>query len=192
MKLYTEAKFANNTMILPIVGQVTLDQDASFECDDSKALLVIDMLKTSQVFDTKLVIKKPKVEVPGKQDEPKQVDKPKSAKELLDAVVEAVGITQVMTWLTPYLPKQESLVQEQSGSKKENKKKESKKNEKDEDKFDKDLADSLIDDLKEADKESMLQLVDVIPNVDLDEVSKLDETSLRQLLIDKINAAKDK
>ena len=195
MKLYTEAKFANNTLILPVVGEVTLDKDASFECDDSKASLVIDMLKTSQVFDTKPVVKRPKAEPSTLVESPKQTEKLKSAREMLLAVVEAVGITQTMTWLTPYLSKQEEPVKvdkksEGSKSKKDISKKE--ETNKDDDKFDKELADSLIDDLKEADRESMLQLVDVIPNVNIEEVSKLDEAELRKLLIDKINAAKGK
>lgn len=96
MRLYTKQEYANRSMHLPFVGEIQLDKNASFECDEEDAQQVIAATKGSLEFHGNQASANLK---PNRKDV--------INKQAFDAVLKNVGPVQILEWLTPHLPKDE-------------------------------------------------------------------------------------
>jgi hypothetical protein len=93
-KLFTDPRYASQTLILPVVGEVTLDSDGSIEVESELADQLIEASKGSLEFNTKEEIKKKQTEAKeqkqAKQQKLKEQKQEPSKPEKDDALIEAI------------------------------------------------------------------------------------------------------
>lgn len=104
MKLFTNSAYAGQTLHLPIVGEVTLDKEASLEVkSEETANWLIDVTKGSLAFhktkqEANVKVAKKSIEVTN------ETVKVKSPRQRLGELLQEVGVTQIRQWIDEVFP----------------------------------------------------------------------------------------
>jgi len=104
MKLFTKLSYAGQTLHLPVVGEVTLDKEASLEIKDEKeADQLIDVTKGGLSFyktkeEANVKVSRKSIEV---NNETVII---KSPRQRLGELLQEVGVTQIRQWIDEVFP----------------------------------------------------------------------------------------
>lgn len=182
----TNKNYKSQSLVVPILGTITLDENCSFDCPDDKA---DDFIKHSSLPFVKGGIVTSNETIPGELKQPlvqnagigMQESSLSDVEEFLISRFQTLSESEVEVFfnsvIEKILVKIKALEQAQEQAKKETEETVVNKEE-------------LIEAINEANIDELKSLIPLVPKVKKKDVKNLTEDELRKFLIDKVNEAK--